>query len=126
MRRWPVLVLLLLLLALAGAGCGGDEDGGSGATDETTVSTETDTSPDTGAVDGAAVFASAGCDGCHTLAAAGSSGSVGPNLDDLQPDAATVEATVRSGRGVMPSFEDDLSDEEITAVATYVAESAGS
>jgi len=31
---------------------------------------------------GKAVFASAGCGGCHTLAAAGSSGTTGPNLDD--------------------------------------------
>ena len=35
---------------------------------------------------GEAVFASAGCGGCHTLEAAGSSGNVGPNLDEAKPD----------------------------------------
>ena len=35
---------------------------------------------------GEAVFASAGCGGCHTLEAAGASGKVGPNLDDAKPE----------------------------------------
>ncbi|MGH3063432.1 MAG: c-type cytochrome, partial [Gaiellaceae bacterium] len=63
---------------------------------------------------------------CHTLAAAGSDGTTGPNLDDLMPDEETVEAQVRSGGGGMPAFEGQLSDAEIEAVATYVSESAGS
>src|SRR5476649_907954 len=41
-------------------------------------------------VAGKAVFASAGCGGCHTLKAAGSTGNVGPNLDVLMPTAAIV------------------------------------
>ena len=74
---------------------------------------------------GEAVFHDAGCAGCHTLAAAGSSGAAGPNLDDLHPDAATVEAAVRSGTGSMPAFEGRLYDAEIEAVAQYVADNAG-
>jgi mono/diheme cytochrome c family protein len=74
---------------------------------------------------GEAVFASAGCAGCHTLAAAGASGGAGPNLDQLRPDAATVEAAVRGGPGSMPSFEGRLYTPEIEAVAEYVASSAG-
>ena len=74
-----------------------------------------------GAVTGSAVFASAGCGGCHTFAAAGASGAVGPNLDDAAVDAAGVEAIVRSGRGTMPAFEGRLSDAEISALAAYVA-----
>ena len=73
---------------------------------------------------GETVFAD-NCASCHTLEAAGSSGTVGPNLDSLAPDAATVESTVRSGAGTMPSFEGRLSDPEIAAVAEYVASSAG-
>src|SRR3990170_3169042 len=57
-----------------------------------------------GATTGEAVFAEAGCGGCHTLQAAGTSGASGPNLDGLRPDAATVEAAVRSGTGGMPAF----------------------
>jgi mono/diheme cytochrome c family protein len=74
---------------------------------------------------GQQVFASAGCGGCHTFKAAGSSGTVGPNLDDLKPDAATVEATVRDGAGTMPSFKGRLSDPQIKAVAQVVAAGAG-
>jgi sulfite dehydrogenase len=65
------------------------------------------------------------CGSCHTLGAAGTSGSVGPNLDDLMPDEASVESKVRSGGGGMPSFDGSLSDAEIAAVAKYVAENAG-
>jgi cytochrome c6 len=74
---------------------------------------------------GAQVFSSAGCGGCHTLKAAGSSGTTGPNLDQLTPSAAAVAAIVRSGAGVMPSFSGRLSGAEIQAVAKYVSNSAG-
>jgi mono/diheme cytochrome c family protein len=74
---------------------------------------------------GAAVFASAGCGNCHALKAAGASGSIGPNLDQLHPDAATVTAIVRSGGGPMPAFAGRLSDAQIAAVAGYVASVAG-
>lgn len=77
------------------------------------------------AADGAAVFADAGCSSCHTLSAAGASGTVGPNLDELRPTQEQVAAIVTNGRGAMPSFADQLSPEEIQAVATYVSSSAG-
>lgn len=110
-------VALLAALALALAGCGGDDDDAAGTTAAT--------GGGGGAADGAAVFASAGCGGCHTLEAAGSSGQTGPNLDDLQPSEEQVAEQVRTGGGGMPSFEDQLSAEEIDAVAQYVSESAG-
>ena len=65
------------------------------------------------------------CAGCHTLSDAGASGTVGPDLDQLAPDAATVAAAVKSGTGSMPAFEGRLSAAEIQAVADYVADSAG-
>ena len=40
----------------------------------------------------------AGCGGCHTLKDAGSSGNVGPNLDQLKPSEPTVAAPGRSRR----------------------------
>ena len=88
-----------------------------GARKETTAAAPPKTAP----TSGKAVFASAGCGRCHTLAAAGTSGQVGPNLDELKPDAATVEAVVTSGSGVMPSFKGQLSQDEIKAVAAFVA-----
>ena len=74
---------------------------------------------------GAQVFASSGCGGCHTLKAAGASGSVGPNLDQLRPSAAAVAAIVRSGGGSMPSFASKLSAAQISALAGYVSSVAG-
>lgn len=64
------------------------------------------------------------CGICHTLADAGTSGEIGPNLDSLKPDANRVQAAVSNGIGVMPAFE-DLTPEQIEAVALYVASTAG-
>ena len=85
----------------------------------------TPTPPPEAAPDGAAVFSEAGCGSCHTLSAAGATGTVGPSLDELRPTDDQVVAIVTNGRGAMPSFADQLSAEEIDAVATYVADSAG-
>jgi mono/diheme cytochrome c family protein len=75
--------------------------------------------------DGQGVFTEAGCGNCHTLSAAGSSGNVGPNLDDAMPDEALVVDRVTNGQGGMPSFEGQLTEEQIAAVAKYVSTSAG-
>ena len=72
---------------------------------------------------GEAVFASAGCGGCHVLEAAGSSGSIGPNLDESQPDAALVVERVTNGMGAMPAFEGQLDEQQIQDVAAYVVAS---
>ncbi len=74
---------------------------------------------------GRSVFLSAGCSGCHTLAAAGATGRVGPNLDAAKPSAKLVRDRVENGLGVMPSFRAKLSATQIQAVAAYVAASAG-
>ena len=66
---------------------------------------------------------SAGCGGCHTLAAAGTNGSVGPNLDDASPSYDKVVERVTNGQGAMPSFKDDLSAQEINDVAAFVSSS---
>ncbi len=73
---------------------------------------------------GKAVF-TANCAGCHTLADAAATGAVGPNLDDLKPDEATVKTQVENGGGPMPAFKGTLSDAEIASVAAYVASVAG-
>jgi mono/diheme cytochrome c family protein len=136
MRPIHALPVVLVAAALAGCGGGGGDDGstdsGSSTPPPATTqqqSTSTATQPARRAPakgpDGAEVFASAGCAGCHTLAAANASGNVGPNLDDLMPDAATVRSQVENGGGGMPAFGGDLSPAEIDAVATYVADNAG-
>ena len=75
---------------------------------------------------GKAVFESAGCGTCHTLADAGASGTVGPDLDSAKPPAALVVERVTNGKGAMPSFADQLTEEQIVNVAAYVSSVAGS
>ena len=72
------------------------------------------------AADGEQLFKD-NCGSCHTLSAAGTSGTVGPNLDDVSLDASAIEDIVRGGRGGMPAFGDKLSDDEVSAVAAFVA-----
>ena len=99
-----------------GEEAGGGEDGG----------TPTPAAPAAGdAAAGKQVFATAGCVACHTLADAGSTGTVGPNLDDAKPPADLVVERVTNGMGAMPPFADQLSEEQITEVAAYVSSVAG-
>jgi mono/diheme cytochrome c family protein len=65
------------------------------------------------------------CGSCHVLRAAGTNGTIGPNLDQLEPPFARVRTQVINGGGVMPAFKDLLTDAQIEAVARYVAEHAG-
>lgn len=102
--------------------------GTSTAPAATTTATATTTAPATTApaaaagdpVAGKAVFTSAGCVACHTLAAAGATGAVGPNLDQVKPDLALVIDRVTNGKGVMPSFKGQLSAKQIADVAAFV------
>jgi mono/diheme cytochrome c family protein len=75
--------------------------------------------------EGDQIFAQAGCGDCHTLAAAGTSGTVGPNLDEARPSVELAVDRVTNGQGAMPAFGDRLSEEQIRAVAEYVAQSSG-
>ena len=74
--------------------------------------------------DGKTIF-KAECSSCHTLKAAGTTGTVGPNLDQLKPAQARVQRQVTNGGAVMPAFKGKLSDAQIAAVAKYVADNAG-
>jgi mono/diheme cytochrome c family protein len=74
---------------------------------------------------GTKVFASAGCAGCHTLAAAHATGTVGPNLDQLKPDYRAVTAQVTNGGAQMPAFKSSLSSQQIADVAAFVVKSTG-
>jgi mono/diheme cytochrome c family protein len=74
--------------------------------------------------DGKSIF-SANCGSCHTLADAGTTGTVGPNLDQSQPAKDLVVDRVTNGQGAMPSFKDSLDAQQIEAVADYVSTAAG-
>src|SRR3954466_10947736 len=115
------LCALLTVLGLAIAACGG----GSGSSSSSSSSQSTSSGgTQSASAQGKQVFTQ-NCKGCHTLKDAGATGSVGPNLDDLKPDKATVVRQVNNGGGQMPAFKGKLTDAQIDAVATYVSTVSG-
>jgi mono/diheme cytochrome c family protein len=92
-----------------------------------------------GATSGEQIFVAAGCGSCHVLAKAGTSGNIGPSLDDLasaaaqrepgtsaedyvrqailDPEAFTVEGFQP---GVMPSYQGRLDDRQVQALVDYL------
>jgi cytochrome c oxidase subunit 1 len=124
------LVLVALSLALV-AGAAGYLIGrdSAGSTKTVTVSTTggggtTPTPPSGGSVAaGSKIFASE-CGVCHTLAAAGTTGTVGPVLDGKPLTVALVVNRVTNGKGPMPSFASRFSQQQIRDVAAYVLASA--
>jgi len=101
-------------LPTAGQPASSDDQGG-----------ETTAKESGGQIDGAAVFADSGCGSCHALEAAGASGAIGPSLDDSKPSKELTMQRVSEGMGAMPSFADQLTPEQIAAVADYVVASTG-
>src|SRR6478672_6522542 len=98
-----------------------EEETHAGATEGGT----TTEAPAGDAAAGKQVFESAGCVACHTLEDAGSTGTVGPNLDEAKPPATLVVTRVTEGAGAMPSFKDKLTEQQIQDVAAYVSSAAG-
>jgi mono/diheme cytochrome c family protein len=154
MRRTTLfLCILVAALGLVAAGCGQEQEQTAtpetvqGEVTTTTESTETETTETTGSestetettttetgggaptgdpVAGKEIFLGAsGCTGCHTLADAGSSGTVGPNLDDAMPSFDLAFDRVTNGQGGMPSFGTSLTDQQRADVAAYVSSVAG-
>jgi mono/diheme cytochrome c family protein len=151
-RTLVVLVVVVAALGVVAAGCGGEENQSAApetvqgevtttettttetdtTTTETTTSSESTTTETSGGapkgdpVAGKAIFTGAsGCISCHTLADAGSTGTVGPNLDDAMPSFDLAYDRVTNGQGVMPSFKTSLTDQQRADVAAYVSSVAG-
>lgn len=132
-RTLSLLALLLVAVALLTAGCLDGKE--TAATPETvvgtvpTATTSTEDLPALGlegdATAGKELFASNGCGSCHVLADAGSSGAVGPNLDQSKPSYELVVTRVTKGQGGMPAFGDRLEAQQIADVSQYVVDSTG-
>jgi cytochrome c oxidase subunit II len=132
-------VCLLVVLAVALAGCG--SEGTTGAFPRTVVGTlpKAPTIPKGDPAAGKALFASNGCGGCHAYKPAGTSGTVGPNLDNLAADAQKANqgsldeytatsitnpgAYVAPGfpNGVMPSF-DKLTPKQVGDLVAFLTQ----
>lgn len=101
------VLAVLVVVAVAGCGGGGSSGGNSGAA-------------------GKALFVQTGCGACHTLKAAGTTGTIGPDLDARKPGKSVVETFVRRGSAQMPAFENRLSNQQIDALADYVSSAVAS
>jgi mono/diheme cytochrome c family protein len=131
-RHPAVIAAAVALGAIVLAGCGGE--GVTTPTPNTVVGTVS-AAPSFPVVPafhlkgdstkGNALFGSGGCAGCHTLAAAHATGTVGPNLDTLKPDYRAVTAQVTNGGGAMPAFKSRFSAQQIADLAAYVVDSTG-
>ena len=131
-RRTSVLALVLVAgsLALVLAGC---SEGEVTATPETVQGTIPEETTGGGNADlpaleltgdaaaGDEVFASGGCGACHTFSAAGSSGTIGPNLDEAQPSYELAVERITLGQGGMPAFGEQLEPQQIADVAAFVS-----
>ena len=121
--RKLVLLFAALVLVVAIPACGGEEDEQPlPETVEGTLPMDTGGATEGDPANGKTVFASAGCGGCHTFSAAGSTGTVGPNLDDASVEFDAAVQQVKNGGGGMPAFGDRLSDQEIADVAAFVTQ----
>ncbi|HEX6762363.1 MAG TPA: c-type cytochrome [Gaiellaceae bacterium] len=137
MRR--LALLLAVPLALLAAGCSTSKPGeavtqplpstviGTVPTATTTPATVPAEYKNGDPAAGKQVFETAGCKGCHTLKDAGATGTVGPNLDTVQPPPSLSLAVSRvtEGRGAMPSFKGQLSTKQIADVTAYVVHATG-
>jgi cytochrome c6 len=97
------------------------------STTQTTTAPSNTTTPAAqgDATAGKQIFLSQPCGGCHTLKDAGTTGTVGPNLDQLKPPYDKVVTQVANGGAIMPPFKDKLSPQQIQDVAAYVSSVAG-
>jgi mono/diheme cytochrome c family protein len=92
---------------------------------------------------GEQIFTAAGCAGCHTFSPAGSTGTIGPDLNDLEAAATKFgkgkppedyvresivkpEAFIVPGFGnAMPSFQGRLTDQQIQTLIEYLLQNGG-
>ena len=94
-------------------------------TPSSTTPSQTTPAAQGNAAAGKQVFVAQPCGGCHTLKDAGTTGTVGPNLDQLKPPYDKVVTQVTNGGAVMPPFKDKLTPQQIQDVAAYVSSVAG-
>ena len=121
-----MLTILGIAAALGFAACGDEEAPapGGGASQEAAPE---EAAPEQGGgttagADGKQLF-TVTCGGCHTLSDAGTSGPIGPNLDEAKPDKQRVLAAIENGPGAMPANLLEGANRE--AVAEYVGSVAG-
>jgi mono/diheme cytochrome c family protein len=136
MRRLAFFLGIALLLA----GCGGGGPRVVSPTAETVIgtlpSTTTTAAPTGNAANGATLFKSQGCTGCHTFTPAGSKATIGPDLDKLaqyakvakMPLADFTHESIQNPssylepgyQNIMPNFGQTLKPQQISDLVAYL------
>ncbi len=110
-------------------------EGAGGAGDEAVAETGPEEDLSSEATEGQAIFDESGCSGCHTLAAAGSTADIGPDLDEALPQMTPEEIETAIvdpdkelaegfGAGIMPdTFEESLDQNQLDALVSFLTES---
>ena len=115
------LIVFAVALAIGAVltGCGGGNGDGTAPEEGAGGDQTLEGDPITGR-DVFLIGADPPCGDCHTLADAGTTGTIGPNLDELQPTFDQVKAAVTTGPGEMPEYGEVMSEPVINNVAAYV------
>jgi mono/diheme cytochrome c family protein len=132
-------VLILVCFVAILAGCGGGKV--VAPTAQTVIGSLPTAAPIKGdAAAGKTLYDSNGCGGCHTFKPAGSSGKVGPDLDNLAADAtkagqgtldAYTFASIKNPSayvvpgfqdGVMPNYGTQLTDKQIADLTAFLTQ----
>jgi len=127
-RAQTIVAVVAAALALLAAGCGSDDDDGDATTEAETTATSPaaadEEQPLTAAEErGRSLFVE-NCGSCHTLDAAGTTGQIGPNLDEAQVDEAEVRRAIEiGGRGSGNMPPNLVSGRDAEDVAAFVANS---
>jgi cytochrome c551 len=119
-----VALVVVVLASVEIVGESHEEEGGEEAGESVPAETGGGGGGGGDAAAGEVVFTQ-NCGSCHTLEEAGTTGTVGPNLDESTLDADAVVTQVEDGGGGMPAFSGQLSEEEIANVAAFVVASEG-
>jgi len=121
---FAAVAVALVLVVLVSVELAGEEGGSGGGGGGESVATETNGGGEGDAAAGEAVF-TANCGSCHTLEEAGTTGNIGPNLDESTLPLDAVITQVENGGGGMPPFGGQLPEEDIRNVAAFVVASQG-
>lgn len=126
LRGWIASVAAVLAAAAVVTACSstGDDEDTNEADTQSTPATQVEEQPlDAEAEMGRDLFV-ANCGTCHTLDAAGTQGSIGPNLNEAQVDEAEVlEVIANGGRGSGNMPANLVTGADAEAVAKFVADS---
>jgi cytochrome c551/c552 len=131
------LAVLVMGCAIAGIGMGqaAAEEQAAPSPAATAAAKQRIAAGGAAAARGRELFENEGCDACHSIAAVGAEGKLGPRLDSLDDDAGDIAESITEPReDIADDFPDNLmptdyaqrmSDKDVQALAAFVAAASG-